>query len=374
VRPVHFAKLCMARKDDYLSLEEDGASEARRAAASRRAGTRRSPADEEGYPAGYSNNELDERAGHAEDLDIEEESPFLRGDRRVPVRRGPLPKKAANRVKLVAIGLAVLVGCGGVAAALYNYGSGSWRFRIDSSDNLEIGGNHNVTRAQVMEVFGGDIGRNIFYVPLAERKKQLEEIPWVESAAVMRLLPNRIKVQVAERTPVAFVSIGSKVSLIDASGVIMEMPPKAGKKYSFPVIVGMEDSEPLSTRTVRMKTYMRLVRDLDSSGARYSQALSEVDLSDPDDVKTTVTDPDGTVLIHLGDDQFMQRYKVYLAYVGQWRAQFAKLNSVDLRYYPQVIVNPDTGASAAHEAAPAPATGKLGMKKAHRKPALKKRH
>ena len=349
---------------EYLSLEEDDAPKGRRVGGSRRASAATSETDDD----------LDERAGHAEDLDIEEESPFLRGDRRVPVRRGPLPKKAANRVKLVAIGLAVLVGCGGVAAMLYNYGAGSWRFRIDSSDNLEIGGNHNVTRAQVMEIFGGDIGRNIFYVPLAERKKQLEEIPWVESAAVMRLLPNRIKVQVAERTPVAFVSIGSKVSLIDASGVIMEMPPKAGKKYSFPVIVGMEDSEPLSTRTVRMKTYMRLVRDLDSSGAHYSQALSEVDLSDPDDVKTTVTDPEGTVLIHLGDDQFMQRYKVYLAYVGQWRAQFAKLNSVDLRYYPQVIVNPDTGASAAHETTPAPPTGKLGLKKAQRKPALKKRH
>ena len=363
----------MSRKDDYISLEEDGAPEARRAAASRRAAATRSPADEDEYPAGYSNNELDERAGHPEDLEIDEESPFLRGDRRVPVRRGPLPKRAANRVKLVAISLAVLVGCGGVAALLYNYGASSWRFRIDSSDNLEVGGIQNVTRAQVMEVFGGDIGRNIFYVPLAERKKQLEEIPWVGSATVMRLLPNRIKVQVAERTPVAFVSIGSKVSLIDSSGVIMEMPPKAGKKYSFPVIVGMEDSEPLSTRAVRMKTYMRLVRDLDSSGAHYSQALSEVDLSDPDDVKATVSDPDGTVLIHLGDDQFMQRYKIYLAYVGQWRAQFAKLNSVDLRYYPQVIVNPDTSANAAHQGAPAPTTA--GSKKAaQRKPSLKRRH
>ncbi|HEV2113216.1 MAG TPA: FtsQ-type POTRA domain-containing protein, partial [Terriglobales bacterium] len=208
----------MARKDEYLSLEEEDAPEGRRAVASR---SRAQQAPE-------MEDELSERAGHPEDLEFEEESPFLRGQRRVPPRRGPLPKKAANRVKLAAISLAVLVACGAVAALLYNYGTGSWRFRIDSSDNLEIEGVQNVTRAQVMEIFGGDIGRNIFYVPLAERKKQLEEIPWVESAAVMRLLPNRIKVQVTERTPVAFVSIGSKVSLIDASGVIMEMPPKAG--------------------------------------------------------------------------------------------------------------------------------------------------
>jgi cell division protein FtsQ len=354
----------MARKDDeYLSLEED-APEGRRPVASRT----RAPQAPDDF------DELSERAGHPEDLEFEEESPFLRGQRRVPPRRGPLPRKAANRVKLAAISLAVLVACGGVAAVLYNYGTGSWRFRIDSSDNLEIEGVQNVTRAQVMEVFGGDIGRNIFYVPLAERKKQLEEIPWVESATVMRLLPNRIKVQVVERTPVAFVSIGSKVSLIDASGVIMELPPKAGKKYSFPVIVAMEESEPLSTRAVRMKTYMRLVRDLDSGGAHYSQALSEVDLSDPEDVKATVTDPDGTVLIHLGDDQFLQRYKIYLAYVGQWRSQFAKLNSVDLRYYPQVIVNPDTSANAAHQAPHAPVANAATKNAAHHSPVLRKRH
>lgn len=351
----------MARKDEYLSLEEEDAREGRGAVASRSRARQEIPEEDE----------LSERAGRPEDLEFEEESPFLRGQRRVPPRRGPLPKKAANRVKFAAISLAILVACGAVAALLYNYGTGSWRFRIDSSDNLEIEGVQNVTRAQVMEVFGGDIGRNIFYVPLAERKKQLEEIPWVESAAVMRLLPNRIKVQITERTPVAFVSLGAKVSLIDASGVIMEMPPRAGKKYSFPVIVATEESEPFSTRAVRMKTYMRLVHELDSGGAHYSQALSEVDLSDPEDVKATVTDPDGTVLIHLGDDQFLQRYKIYLAYVGQWRAQFAKLNSVDLRYYPQVIVNPDTSANAAHEAPRAPVAKKASARK--NTPALRKR-
>ena len=53
----------------------------------------------------------------------------------------------------------------------------------------------NVTRAQVLEVMGGDIGRNIFFVPLAQRQEQLEQIPWVESASVMRFVPNRLRVR-----------------------------------------------------------------------------------------------------------------------------------------------------------------------------------
>ena len=39
------------------------------------------------------------------------------------------------------------------------------------------------------------------------------------------------------------------------------------KKYSFPVILGMSSSQPLSTRFAQMKIYNQLVRELDSEGA-----------------------------------------------------------------------------------------------------------
>ena len=152
-------------------------------------------------------------------------------------------------------------------------------------------GLHNVTRAQVMEVMGGDIGRNIFFVPLAERKAQLEQIPWVESASVMRFVPNRLQIEIHERTPVAFARVGSKILLIDAGGTLMELPGAGKKKYSFPVILGMNPGEPLSTRAARMKIYNDVISQLDSGGAHYSQELSEVDLSDPDDVKVLANNP-----------------------------------------------------------------------------------
>jgi cell division protein FtsQ len=275
------------------------------------------------------------------DLDIEQESPFLRAQKRVPVRRGPLPRKTASRLKRVLVAVVIAGAVTAFGANLYRYGARSWRFRVESSDNLEIAGTSNVFRSQVMEILGGDIGRNIFFVPLAERKKQLEEIPWVESATVMRLLPNRLKVVIRERTPVAFVLIRSRISLIDAHGVVMEMSPAHQKKYSFPVIVGMGEAEPLSTRAARMKLYTQLVNELDSGGGRYSQDLSDVDLSDPEDVKVTAADPNGQVLVHLGSSNFLDRYKIYVNHVQEWRQQFAKLESVDLRYDRQVIVNPD---------------------------------
>src|SRR4051812_36552741 len=66
------------------------------------------------------------------DLDTVEQSPFLRGQKHVPVRRGPLPKKAASRIKIAAILLAVAAAIRGVTALVYNYGTGSWRFPLES--------------------------------------------------------------------------------------------------------------------------------------------------------------------------------------------------------------------------------------------------
>lgn len=275
------------------------------------------------------------------DLDNEEQSPFLRAQKRVPVRRGGLPKKTATRLRLVLLILVTLSVVGGVAYYIYHYGTHSWRFRVESSDSIEVSGAQHVTRSQIVQIFAPDLSRNIFFVPLADRKRQIEDIPWVESAAVMRYLPNRISVRLAERKPVAYVQVGSRVELIDANGVVMSKPANISEAYSFPVLIGMGESEPLSTRSARMKLYLQLMHELDGGGSRYSQDVNEVDLSDPEDLKITVADPAGAVLIHLGSANFLERYKIYVAHVQEWRQQFPKLNSVDLRYERQVIVNPD---------------------------------
>jgi cell division protein FtsQ len=157
------------------------------------------------------------------DLDEERESPFLRAQKRVPARRSPLPKKTATRL-LWAVLTLIVAALGGLGAiSLYHSGEHYWRFSLVSSDDIELSGLSNVTRGQVMEVMGGDIGRNVFFIPLDERQKQLEQIPWVESASVMRFAPNRLRIQIQERTPVAFARVGSKVMLTDAGGTLMDL-------------------------------------------------------------------------------------------------------------------------------------------------------
>lgn len=316
----------MARNDGRFTPEDD-----------LRAGPQR------GGPAA-SLAEIDDFAVDDLSKDFEKNSdePFLRAQKRVPVRKGAVTKKTAVRLRWAVIALVVVGAVTSVAAYTYRYGTHSSRFRLESGDDIQTSGNSHVTRAQLLEVLGSDIGRNVFRVPLEDRKRQLEEIPWVESASVMRLWPNQLRVQVTERQPIAYVRFGSKIALLDASGVVMDIPPRTKLNYSFPVITGTTDNEPLSTRAARMNLYVRLVRELDTNGANYSRDLSEVDLSDPEDVKVMVEDAGGALIVHLGSSDFLDRYRIYVRHINDWRQQFQKLQSVDLRFSGQIIVNPDT--------------------------------
>ncbi|MBV9669492.1 MAG: FtsQ-type POTRA domain-containing protein [Acidobacteriales bacterium] len=266
----------------------------------------------------------------------ESDKPFLRAKRRPAVRKQGVQVRAARAlVWFAAVLLLAIVVLS--ATAVRSYALHAKRFVVVSSSSVETEPMKNVSRAQVLDVFGADLGRNIFYVPLEQRRKQLQQIPWVRSATVMRLLPSRLRVTVSERTPIAFAQLGGTTALIDAEGTLMGMP-RTGEKYDFPVITGFSTAEITSVRAARMSIYQQLVHELDADNAHYSRDLSEVDLSDPKDVRVVVSDASGPVLVHFGDSDFQHKYRFYLDHIAAWRQQY-QVRSVDLRYDGQVIVN-----------------------------------
>jgi cell division protein FtsQ len=249
----------------------------------------------------------------------------------------------------------VLLGTGLVAAfcavafagyTLKHFLEHDMRFSIAGTSNIEAKGLAQVSRAEMLPVFGEDIGRNIFFVPLTERRKQLEQIPWIEHASVMRLLPDQIRISVVERKPIAFVRIGSHVDLIDINGVVLTQPPAmmAQHHYSFPVVTGIGSGDPVTARRARMEVYQRLIADLDSSGQHLSDQISEIDLRDPEDARVLMPEQGADILAHFGEDHFLERYQRYKAHIAEWRQQYPKLAEVDLRYEQQVVLQMTDGA------------------------------
>jgi cell division protein FtsQ len=222
------------------------------------------------------------------------------------------------------------------------------RFRIAGSEDIQATGLTEVSRADIMPVFGEDIGRNVFFVPLEQRRRELEGIPWVERATVMRVLPDQIRVSVVERQPVAFTRHRDQIGLVDANGVLLDMSPATMAKhhYSFPVLTGMDAGDPADSRKERMDVYMRMMAELDAGGKRNSEQISEIDLTDPEDARALMPEQGSDILAHFGEDHFLERYERYQAHIAAWRQQYPHLAAVDLRYENQVVLEMVSGKEA----------------------------
>lgn len=276
--------------------------------------------------------------------------------------RGPWwrPKSKAGRIFLAVGALSVLGGVATVGILLKTYLQRDARFRIAGTEAIEATGLTEVTRAEMLPVFGEDIGRNVFFVPLNVRRKELEQIPWVERATVMRILPDQIRVNIVERRPVAFTRNGNHIGLVDANGVLLSMTPAAMARhhYSFPVLTGIDPGDSAVARRTRLAVYLRLMSELDAGGHAYSEQISEIDLTDPEDARVTMPERGADIVAHFGEDRFLERYQRYKGHIGEWRQQYPQLAAVDLRYDQQVVLQMASG-SQASEATPAgePAAG-----------------
>jgi cell division protein FtsQ len=259
------------------------------------------------------------------------------------------PRSTFGQILLGATGLIVL--CAVIALGVYvrQFLTRDPHFRIPGASSIQSTGLSEVNRNDLLPVFGEDIGRNIFFVPLSQRRKQLEAIPWVQEATVMRFLPDRLSVNIVERTPVAFVRQGSQVELADADGVILSMPPAmmAQHHYSFPVITGIDSHDSLAARRARMAVYQRFIAELDQNHQHLTDQVSEIDLSDPEDLRATMPEQGSDILAHFGEDQFMHRLQIYKAHISEWRQRYPRLKGVDLRYNGEVPLEMETDNAAA---------------------------
>lgn len=292
----------------------------------------------------------------------DEAEAFLRSRRRISPRKGGLVRRLmAHRMGRILLATGTLLICVLLGVCFWMVRSfflTDPHFRIDSSAQIQSVGNVEFSRAQLLQVFGSDIGRNIFYVPLAKREAALEAAPWIKHAEVMRLLPDTLRIRIEERTPVAFVRIGHDIELIDADGTILNMAPTtlAAHHYSFPVVTGLDPNGTPESRVERMQLFERFLAAINSGGSRLSEQLSEVDLSDLDDVRAIVPAQGTDILLHFGSSDFLARFHAYQDHIAAWRQQYPNLSAVDLRYERQVVLKMADAAAAdqAAEARPLP--------------------
>lgn len=275
---------------------------------------------------------------------------YLRRQKPVEIRRKKFSGKSWPFYRRVFVWTVAGVALATMSAYSARYLLYSPQMLLVKPDQIEVSGNHIVAKEEVQKLFVHDRNRSVLRVPLEARRAQVEELPWVEEASVQRIMPNRLRVLVTERTPVAFCRNGTELMLIDAHGVLLDRPE--GEDYRFPIVTGLAESMPREERAKRMQIYQEFAKDADLVKPGSLDRVSELDLSNPRDLKAVLTGlgsaPESqAVTVHFGQSDFTGKYRMLLENFAQWQATAGPVRSIDLQYSRQVVVNPDTTTSAA---------------------------
>jgi cell division septal protein FtsQ len=211
-------------------------------------------------------------------------------------------------------------------------------FGVESS-GLQLEGVHNAARMEVLNVFRQDFGRSIYLLPLSTRREQLTHLDWVRDASVARVWPNQVCVRIHEREPVAYMQYptdeAARIVLIDADGVILRQPLHA--KFRLPVLAGIGPAESQVARKEKARRLSLVMKDLGESGDR----VSEMDVGDKSNIRITVKADRRAMVLLLGDQDFGNRFQMFLNHYSEIQRRLPGAKVLDLRLEDRITAVED---------------------------------
>jgi cell division protein FtsQ len=284
------------------------------------------------------------------ELVADDEPRYLRRQKPVEIRRKKFGGKSWSFYRRMFVWTLVGIALVALAVVVARFLLYSPQLLLLKPDQIEVTGNHIVAREEILKLFIQDRNRSVVRVPLDARRAEIQQLPWVEEASVQRILPNRLRVFITERTPVAFFRNGAELTLIDGQGVLLDRP--AGEDFHFPIITGLSEAVPRQEREKRVATYLEFMKDVDLVRPGSSERVSELDLGNPRNLLAVLTglgsgDEAHAVVVHFGQSDFTGKYRMLVENFAQWQASVGQVRSIDLQYSRQVVVNPDTSAPPA---------------------------
>ncbi|MCE2509953.1 MAG: FtsQ-type POTRA domain-containing protein [Alphaproteobacteria bacterium] len=102
---------------------------------------------------------------------------------------------------------------------------------------IDIQGLGETSRESALGALAIEAGDPILAFDPEAARTTLETLPWVRRAAVERRLPDRVRLRLVERRPLALWQSGGKLALIDETGVVI-LREELGRFRELPIVIG----------------------------------------------------------------------------------------------------------------------------------------
>ena len=263
---------------------------------------------------------------------------FRRAQVKPARQRKMLLARIARIARLVAAAVAV-------AAGMYYGAHAVAQAHTLQVQDIRVRGNQHLARGEVLALLEGLRGEHILATDLEVWRQRLLASPWIESAALRRLLPSTVEVVIRERHPLALARLGGNLYLIDDEGLVIDEYGPNYAQLDLPIVDGLTSGPPTNGPTIDSTRAYLAARVVAALGPRPDllQRVSQLDVSNPHDA-VVLFDQD-PAFVHVGEDEFLERLQAYLDLSDALRAHVPEIEYADLRFADRVYVRPARGSA-----------------------------
>jgi cell division septal protein FtsQ len=257
------------------------------------------------------------------------------GGRVLDFRRRQAPPRRRKRSLWLALARPL-----GTALALIALPGGLIAWVLTSSrfslHELAVEGTHRVAAEHVRRSLAPLRGENLVRLPLARVEALLATQPWIESVEIEKILPDRVRVSVRERRPVALLAgPGGTLSWADAKGYPIA-PAIPGENREGFLVVDLAGAAPAAPAALAKA--LEAAAELKKVNPDWASSLTRVDVLGDEDLRLHLKDLPFPLLVRRADlVSKVHRFEALLPELGR---RYTALQAVDLRFARRIIIQP----------------------------------
>ncbi|MGH9839172.1 MAG: cell division protein FtsQ/DivIB [Blastocatellia bacterium] len=185
--------------------------------------------------------------------------------------------------------------------------------RFFALNGVDVEGNVLLSATEVEAMVRASVPSGVLNADLAQIRDKLQGFPLIRQAKVVRLLPDRLRVTISERTPIAVARLADgATACMDEEGALFGNQDTWRGKPMPPLINGVAESGDRKNDINRqlVLTYKRLIEELDQNEPPLSSRIDEVTFDPDQGVRVTLAN--SRIVVLLGRNDFRARLNAAL--------------------------------------------------------------
>lgn len=193
--------------------------------------------------------------------------------------------------------------------------------------NVDIRGTQRESAEEIKRAVTASVEkRGVWNADLSDIRSRIEKFPFVKFAAVSRVLPAGIRVNVTERIPAAVVHLNAGNYLVDSEGTMLAAVKGEEKEFPF-ALYGWDESKTekaIPDNIARLKVYKKMLDEWKQFDL--SSRVKEVNIANPREPIAVVEDSGREIAVTLATDSLGKSLKTAIEALS---GKGARVRSVD---------------------------------------------